>query len=139
MNVKFISVALKSTFLALETKDPLALYWIVETSELFKGDQLFGTGALATEQAAGLLSAEDYAKFQALIASGGGLNNLSPVDGTIAITDTTDGGKAIGVVISEQEGNALQAVDGGLFVSTVVVPEYAIEKQPTADEGYAAS
>ena len=136
MGVKFISVKLKSTFLALEDKNPSALYWIIETSELFKGDQLFGTGALATDKAAGLLSPEDYVKLQALIASGGG---LSPVDGTIAITDTDDGGKAIGVAISNQEGNALRAVDGGLFVPTVIVPEYSIEKQPVAEEGFVAT
>ena len=138
-NVKFISVKLKSSFTALETKDPLALYWIVETSELFKGDQLFGTGALVTDKVAGLLSPEDYVKLQELVTSGGGLSHLTPVDGTISITDTTDGGKAIGVTISEQDGNALTAVEGGLYVPTVSVPEYAIEKQEVANEGFSAT
>lgn len=139
MNVRFLSVRLKSTFNALETKESNSLYWIAETSELFKGDQLFGTGALATEKAAGLLSPEDYASLKALIASGGGVNNLTAVDGTIKLTDTTDGGKAIGVAIADVANNALTAVDGGLFVPTVVVPEYTIEKQETANDGYAAS
>lgn len=73
------------------------------------------------------------------VANGGGLTNLVPVDGTIKIADTTDGGKSIGVAIAPDAGNALVAVDGGLFVPTVIVPEYAIEKQATAEDGFAAS
>lgn len=64
---------------------------------------------------------------------------LTPVDGTMLITDTENGGKAMGVAISEKEGNALVAVDGGLFVPTMVLPEYAIEKQEVAEDGYVAS
>lgn len=138
MNVKFILVRLKASFLALTEKDPHALYWILETSELFKGDQLFGTGALATEKAAGLLSAEDYVKLQELITSGGGLINLTAVDGTINITDSGRG-KAIGVAIAPHANNALVAVDGGLFVPAVVMPEYSIEKQAVAEDGFATS
>lgn len=134
MGVRFISVKLKSTYLALETKDVSTLYWISETSELYKGDQLFGTGALATEQAAGLLSAEDYAKLRVLA----GLDQLTAVDGTMKIVDTANGGKAIGVAIAPIEGNTLTAVDGGLFVPAAVVPEYAIEKV-TAEDGFSAS
>ena len=140
-NVKFLSVKQKSTFNALETKDNLALYWIEETRELFKGDKLFGTGSVASESAAGLLSKEDYVKLQSLIA-GGGLNSLTPVDGTILITDKLDGGKAIGVAISTQPGNALVAIDGGLFVPApekVSVPEYTIEKQAVPEDGFATS
>ena len=139
MNVKFLSVKLKATFDALQTKESTALYWIEETQELYKGSTLFGTGALATEKAAGLLSAEDKAKLDALVASGGGLKNLSAVDGTINITDTADGGKAIGVLISQDANNALRAVDGGLFVPNTVVPEYSIEKQSVATEGFSAT
>lgn len=138
MNVKFISVRLRASFDALVTKDPLALYWIAETSELYKGDQLFGTGALASETVAGLLSSEDYVALKKLIASGGGINDLMAVDGSISITDV-NGGKAIGVAVAPDAGNALVAVDGGLFVPTVVVPEYSIEKQETAEDGFAAS
>ncbi len=68
-----------------------------------------------------------------------GLTGLTPVDGTISVVDTEDGGKAIGVAISNQEGNALVAVEGGLFAPTVVVPEYSIEKQETAEDGFSAS
>ena len=45
--------------------------------------------------------------------------DLTPVDGTIVITDSENGGKAIGVAVSEKEGNSLVAVDGGLFVPTL--------------------
>jgi hypothetical protein len=48
----------------------------------------------------------------------GGLSTLTPIDGTIKIADTTNGGKSIGVAISPIEGNALTAVEGGLFVPT---------------------
>ncbi len=142
LNVKFISVKLQETYDALETKDNLALYWIQDTQRVYKGDKIYGVGLEATAEFAGLMSAEDKAKLDALVASGGGLSNLAPVDGTIVITDTADGGKAIGVAISEQDGNVLKAVDGGLFVpapEAVVVPEYSIEKQATAEEGYSAS
>ena len=138
-NVRFLSVKLKSTFNALETKDNLSLYWIDETQELYKGSQLYGTGTLATEKAAGLLSPEDYVALKSLIASSGGVSNLTAVDGTIKLVDTENGGKDISVAISNQEGNTLMAVDGGLFVPTVSVPEYTIEKQAVAEEGYSVS
>ena len=41
---------------------------------------------------------------------------LRPVDGTIVIADTENGGKTIGVAIAPVANNALRAVDGGLFV-----------------------
>ena len=69
----------------------------------------------------------------------GSLKGLTPVDGTIIIADTTDGGKSIGVAIAAKEDNVLQAVEGGLFVPKTVVPEYSIEKQATAEEGFSAS
>ena len=132
-NVKFIAVKLQATYDALTTKDSLALYWIQDTQRLYKGDQLYGVGLAATTEFAGLMSAEDKAKLDALVASSGGLSNLTAVDGTMVITDTADGGKAIGGAIAPDAGNALVAVEGGLFVPTVSVPEYAIEKQVTAD------
>lgn len=140
-NVRFLNVKLRQTFDALETKDDLALYWISETSELFKGNQLYGTGALASEQAAGLLSAEDYVALKSLIANSDSNNELftlSAIDGTINVTDTNNG-KAIGVALAPIDGNTLVAVDGGLFVPTVVVPAYSIERQEVAEEGFAAS
>lgn len=141
-NVKFISVRLQSTFDALETKDALALYWVQDSKRLYKGAELYGTGLEATAEFAGLMSAEDKAKLDALVAGTGGLTGLTAVDGTIVLTDTADGGKAIGVAVSTQENNTLVVVDDGLFVpkaEEVVVPEFAIEKQATAEEGFAVS
>lgn len=140
-NVKFIAVKLQATYDALATKDSLALYWIQDSQRLYKGDQLYGTGLEATTEFAGLMSAEDKATLEALKAGNmtGGTTNLTAVDGTISIVDTEDGGKAIGVVVSPDARNALTAVEGGLFVPTVSVPEYSIEKQATAEDGYAVS
>lgn len=137
-NVKFLSVKLKSTFEALETKDNLALYWIDETQELFKGAVLYGTGALATEKAAGLLSSEDYVALKALIASGSGVNNLRPVDGSIVITKD-DSTHTIGVGLSAVDGNILSIKNDGLYVPETKVPEYSIEKQTSAEAGYSAT
>ena len=72
------------------------------------------------------------------VASGGALSGLTPVDGTINLTDVAGGGKSIGVAIAPDAGNQIIAVEGGLFVPTVVVPEYAIEKVATED-GFSAS
>lgn len=135
-NVKFLSVKLRETFDALKTKDSLALYWIDETQELYKGDKLFGTGTLATKDAAGLLSPEDYVKLQELVSSGGGLSGLAAVDGTIVIADGEDGGKTIGVGLSAVEGNMLIVKNDGLYVGATKVPEYSIEKQETAEDGF---
>lgn len=138
-NVKFLSVRLKATFEALEVKDSLTLYWIEETQELYKGGSLFGTGRQASDLTAGLMSPEDKSKLDALVENSGGIVNLSPVDGTIVVENAADGGRAIGVRIASDEGNALTAVDGGLFVPTAVIPEYAIEKQEIAEDGYSVS
>jgi len=140
-NVKFISVRLQATYDALEVKDSLALYWIQETQRLYKGDKLYGTGLAATSDFAGIMSKEDKAKLDELVV-GGGLKNLTPVDGTITITDKSDGGKFIGVAVSDQAGNALVAVNDGLFVPVpekASIPEYTIEKQAVPEDGFATS
>lgn len=138
-NVLF-KIGTKEQFKALATKSETTLYWLSDTQELYKGDVLFGTGALASQSAAGLLSAEDKKKLDALVA--GGLSNLTPVDGTITIADAEGGGKSIGVAISAEAGNVLVKKGDGLYVDAsgaIDVPEYAIEKQEVAEEGYAVS
>jgi hypothetical protein len=47
--------------------------------------------------------------------------DLTPVDGTIVIATTESGDKSIGVAIAPVAGNALVAVEGGLFVPTASV------------------
>lgn len=116
MNVKFLSVKLKATFDALATKDSTALYWIDETQELYKGSLLFGTGALATEKAAGLLSKEDYVKLKALIDAGPA-STLEPVNGALTIAD----GK-IGINISKTTNNLISVNSDGLFVAVDLKP-----------------
>ena len=69
MNVRFINVKLLETYLALETKDSAALYFIQDAQRLYQGEKLIGVGAEASKVAAGLLSAEDYSELQELIAT----------------------------------------------------------------------
>lgn len=136
-NVLF-KVGTSEQFKNIVTKSETTLYWLTDTQELYKGDVLFGVGREASADAAGLLSAADYQKLQDLIVTGGTIN-LTPVDGSIVITEAENGAKSIGVAIAPVEGNTLVVVEGGLFVPAVEVPEYAIEKQATADDGYAVS
>ncbi len=139
-NVKFIAVKLQATYDALATKDSLALYWIQDSQRIYHGEKLMGVGLEATSEFAGLMSPEDRAVLESLKSGNiSGLTGLTAVDGSMNIIDTGDGGKAIGVAIAPDEGNALVAVAGGLFVPQVSVPEYAIEKQAEADDGYAVS
>ena len=109
-NVIF-KIGTREQFDAIVTKNPNALYWLSDTQELYKGDVLFGKGSLASETAAGLLSAEDYKKLKELIATSG-TAGLTPVDGTISI----DNGK-IGVKVSKSTGNLIAVHDDGLFVA----------------------
>ena len=137
-NVKFY-FGLQAKYDALVEHDSMALYFITDTQRLYKGNVLIATGANATSMASGLMSAEDKIKLDALGAAGE--MKLTPVDGTILISETANG-KAIGVGISAQEGNALVAVGDGLFVPAakeVAIPEYAMEKQEIAEDGYSAS
>jgi len=111
-NVLF-KVGTRAQFDAIVTKSETTLYWLNDTQELYKGDVLFGKGALASETASGLLSAEDYKKLQALIDAGGAVA-LAPVDGSIVIKDNK-----IGVGLSAVEGNMLSIESDGLFVPVV--------------------
>ena len=109
---------------ALAEHDSNTLYWLTDSKRLYKGDVLFGTGATATAAAAGLLSPEDKAKLDAIIESGGTATvvDLVPVDASVIIADTGNGGKSIGVCLSKVEGNALEIRDDGLFVAVPAIP-----------------
>lgn len=127
-------------FQVIEQKDVSTLYWLEDTQELYNGDKLYGTGKEATAQKAGLMSAADKAKLDSMTGEGG-IANLAPVDASVVIAageDTT----AIGVQLSEEEGNAIELKTDGLFVGApeaVNVPEYAIEKMAQSSEGAVAS
>ena len=125
-NVLF-KIGTRAQFDAIVTKSETTLYWLSDTQELYKGDVLFGKGSLASETAAGLLSAEDYKKLQELIATGGTVD-LIPVNGSIVIED-----KKIGVGLSVVEGNMLSINEDGLFVPTVDLT--GVQDRLTAVEG----
>lgn len=134
-NVQFY-FGTQAKFDALTEYNELALYFITDTQRLYKGSKLFATGAMATTMVDGLMSKEDKVALDELIASQG-TSTLTPVDGTITIVDNK-----IGVAISAQKGNALQKIEDGLFVPStqeVSIPEYSIEKQVVADEGFNAT
>lgn len=101
---------------ALETKDPHTLYFLADVLELWKGDELYGKGSTATALAAGLMSAADKAKLDALDANGTtGEYVLTAADNSIEIMDT-ETGKTIGVKVSADEGNDLHVKADGLYV-----------------------
>lgn len=134
-NVRFF-FGTQAKYDALAEYDNLALYFITDTQRLYKGSQLFATGSDATSMASGLMSKDDKIALEELIANQGS-TNLTPVDGTITISNNK-----IGVAISAEEGNALQKFADGLFVSpapVISIPEYSIEKQAVADEGYSST
>ena len=117
-NVRFYFANQKAKYDALVEKNPLALYFIEDVENnfyaLYKGENLIATGSMATSMAAGLMSAEDKAKLDAL-AKGSNMD-LIPVDNTVVIEDT-DNGKSIGVAISTKENNLLMVEDDGLFAT----------------------
>ena len=114
-NVIF-KIGTRAQFDAIVTKNQNTLYWLSDTQELYKGDVLFGKGALASRDASGLLSATDYQKLQELIAAGSTVA-LTPVDGSIVIED-----KKIGVGLSAVPGNILSIKDDGLFATVDTKP-----------------
>lgn len=134
-NVIF-KVGTKVLFNQLEQKDTNTLYWLTDTHEIYKGDVLFGVGLEATQEAAGLLSAEDKIRLDNLAA--GAVAGLTPVDASVVIADGEDG-KTIGVQISKEAGNTIVLKADGLFAAGVNAPEFAIEKQGEATDGYAAT
>jgi len=124
---------------ALAAKDANTLYWLSDVQRLYKGEVLYGTGAEATALASGLMSATDKAKLDALSEST--VLSLSPVDSTIVIADS-EGGKTIGVKISEEAGNVLSIKTDGLYAGgsdAAKVPEFAIEKQGEAVDGFSVT
>lgn len=108
-NVLF-KVGTKAQFRALSIKNVNTLYWLTDTQELYKGDVLFGIGALATQSVAGLLSPEDKKKLDELTSDP--TSGLSPVAGDgIVINDNV-----IGVNIADN-AHGLVAVDGALTIN----------------------
>ena len=137
-NVRFMFGTV-TKYEALETKDPLALYFVTDEltgeSLLYKGDVLYAKGNEATTTVSGLMSAAAKAKLDALVEAGAA--GYVAADGSIVIEDNS-----IKVAISAEAGNALSLKSDGLFVGSTEsanVPEYSIEKQESADAGNAAT
>lgn len=138
-NVRFFFGTL-AKYQALESKDPLALYFLTdeETGKvyLYKGSQLYASDALASAIADGWMSKEDKINLDNLVTNA--ITGLTPVDGSIIVTD----GNKIGVALSAEAGNILSLKSDGLYVDasgSINVPEYSIEKQAVADEGFNAT
>lgn len=138
-NVRFFFGTL-AKYQALESKDPLALYFLTdeETGKvyLYKGSQLYASDALASAIADGWMSKEDKINLDNLVTNA--ITGLTPVDGSIVVTD----GNKIGVALSAEAGNILSLKSDGLYVDasgSINVPEYSIEKQAVADEGFNAT
>lgn len=81
------------------SKDQYTLYWITDTKRLYKGSVLYGVGAEATQAAAGLLSAEDKRKLDAIAAGSMRFVGVFPAlddvpaphnDGDVIIVDTIE-------------------------------------------------
>ena len=79
---------------ALTERPVTTLYWLEDTKEIRKGNELYGVGRLATTELAGLMSPIDKQNLDRLVANGG---------------------------------------------AEVVIPEFTIEKQSIAEDGYLAS
>lgn len=121
---------------AITTKDSNTLYWLSDTLELYKGTALYAKGTEATALASGLMSAADKAKLDAL--SAGGAAGLSAVDASVVLGTGEDGTTTIGVQVSQEAGNTLELKSDGLFVAPAASNvEFVVEKQTTAEEGYA--
>lgn len=145
-NVKFFFTNDLNKYITLETKDPFALYFIEDEATgykaLYKGENLMAVGSDASTLASGLMSASDKQKLEDLVASGGGISNLQAVDGSLVITDGSDGKKNISVALSAEAGNILSLKGDGLYVDTSGVsaddiPSYEIEKQTDSGDAVA--
>ena len=127
--VRFLFGSLEK-FNLLETKDPMALYFITneQTGEVFlyKGDQLYASDMIASSIANGLMSSEDKINLDELVKNA--ITKLQPIDGSMAIN-----GNKIGVALSSDAKNALTLKDDGLYVDKSIdiedIPSYVIEKQ----------
>ena len=138
-NVRFF-VGTLAKYKALENIDPLALYFLTDEETgrvyLYKGEQLYASDALASAIADGWMSKEDKVNLDNLVSNA--ITGLIPIDGSIVVSD----GNKIGVALSAEAGNILSLKDDGLYVDasgSINVPEYSIEKQAVADEGFNAT
>lgn len=142
--VKFFAVDLKKTYEALTKKDEFALYWILETKELYKGDVLFAVGAEATANMAGLMSADDKKKLDALsaITSGMhflGISSTNPADGVVTIDETVIIPNTGDIIIYESKeficdknGNLVELGDESIYLTIAAAETNYLKKADAA-------
>ena len=90
---------LQAAYDALPEKEENAVYYITDTQRMYKGSLLIGVGKNATQAAAGLLSAEDKAALDAIVA--GFSNKVDRI-----ISGAEEGSRAI--VTNEADGGCLK-------------------------------
>jgi len=116
-------VGTREQYDALESYDSNTLYFLIDTQELFKGDVLFVIGAEATENTAGLLSAEDKAALDALILNDPG--HIEVGDSSITMIESGNT-KTINVALSEESDNQIGLQPDGLYVPQSGITEFRI-------------
>ncbi len=127
----------KAQYNALAVKDSHTLYWLSDVLELWKGEELYGKGAMATSLASGLMSAEDKQKLDSL--ANFTAVSVVPLNSSVSVSEA-DGKTYVGVNISSAQGNIIQVNGDGLFAAAATsFPEFSIEKQGDAEDGFAAS
>jgi len=123
---------------ALEKKDSNSLYWIEDSQRLYKGDELYAAGKVATQEADGLFAAVDKVALDSLVSNA--ITGLTAVDASVVVSGSGNS-RIIGVAVSADEGNQLALHTDGLFVPSpaeVTVPEYTIERQAESTDDYSA-
>ena len=103
----------QAEFDALTSKNENALYWLTDTQRLYRGNVLFAVGKDATVASAGLLSAEDKAKLDALVV--GSITNIEALDNSI-IVETESSSKKLRVNVSLDAENLIKSSEDGLKV-----------------------
>ena len=144
--VKFFAVDLKSTFTAITNKDEFALYWILETQELYKGNLLFAVGKEATVASAGLMSAEDKKKLDTLAGITGavhflGKSETDPLSGVVTINGEVIEAKAGDIVlynskeyICDMNGNFVELGDESIYLTEEKANELYVTKEDAKAE-----
>lgn len=110
---------------ALTSKDVNTLYWLTDTLELMKGEDCYGKGSEASNLASGLMSAADKQKLDSI--GDPTVAGLTPVDASIVLADSEDGGKTIGVGLSGDPDNILAVRPDGLFAAVETVSINKVE------------
>lgn len=118
---------------ALAAKDANTLYWLSDTKQLYKGDVLYGTGAEATDAAAGLLSAADKQKLDSLV-------NMSAPEYSIERQTGGEGASVAKYRLKKTvDGTSTYVGDEINIPADLVVQSGTVGKVTEADQPYAGA